>query len=293
MRFHRLFILALALLAFAPRSPTAAQLSEETLRARIQEAEIDGHAEALIQAANAARFMRDYEQAEALLGQATNAISNAQFDALWGRISLELASGGGVNGAQRAFREARQTREVPPLEVAYWVNNFPILLVGGELDEMVQEFSANHQDPNYQCACYDRKAWMHQVAGRPELARLYWDSLVVAQQANPPESDDPDVLAQFQGQLARNLARAGRMDEARERLEMAMAMPVSDEALPSVRRRWAQAYAELGDVERAVEQLEYLLSIPSLVTVHTLESRMAWEPIRHEREFRDLLDRYR
>ena len=271
----------------------SAQLTEEVLRARIQEAEADGHAESLVEAADAARFLRNFDEAEDLLEQAANAISDAQFDALWGRILLELASGGGVNGAQRAFREARQTREVPPLEVAYWVNNFPILLVGGEYDEMIQEFSADHVDPNFRCDCYDRKAWMHRVAGRPEMAHVYWDSLVTAQRASPPTSDDPDVQAEFNGQLARNLARAGREDEARERLEVAMEMPVSDEALPSVRRRWAQTYAELGEVEEAVEHLEYLLSIPSLVTVHTLESRLAWEPIRDDPAFRDLLDRYR
>jgi hypothetical protein len=72
-----------------------------------------------------------------------------------------------------------------------------------------------------------------------------------------------------------------------------MALPVSDEALPTVRRRWAQAYAELGDVEEAVEHLEYLLSVPSLITVNTLETRLTWEPIRDHPAFRQLLDRHR
>jgi tetratricopeptide (TPR) repeat protein len=125
------------------------------------------------------------------------------------------------------------------------------------------------------------------------VARIYWDSLVVSQEMNPAQSDNPDALANFQGQLARNYARAGREDDARRTLEGAMRMEVSDEGLPSVRRRWAQAYAELGEVEKAVEQLDYLLSIPSLITVQSLENRLAWEPIRDHPAFRALLERYR
>jgi tetratricopeptide (TPR) repeat protein len=271
----------------------SSQLTEEQLRARIEAAATEKHVEALIQAADASRLLREYDQANELLAEAMMAIEATQMDALWSRISLELASGGGVNGAQRALREARQFREIQPLELAYWVNNFPILLVGGGFDEMVQRFSADAEDPNYQCACYDRKAWMHRVAGRPEIARVYWDSLVVSQEANPPQSEDPDARAQERGQLARNYARAGRMEDARRILAEAMAMPVSDEAMPAVRRRWAQAYAELGDVEQAVEHLEYLLSVPSLITVQTLETRLTWEPIRDHPAFRALLERHR
>jgi tetratricopeptide (TPR) repeat protein len=290
MRSVLSFVVACLLLA--PTS-LSSQLTEEQLRARIDEAVLDQHAEALIQAADAWRLLREYDRANELLEEAMMAIEAAQMDALWSRISLELASGGGVNGAQRALREARQFREIQPLELAYWVNNFPILLIGGEFDEMVERFSADAEDPNYQCACYDRKAWMHRVAGRPEMAKVYWDSLVVFQEASPSESEDPDALAESRGQMARNYARAGRVEDARATLAEAMTMPVSDEAMPAVRRRWAQAYAELGDAEEAVEHLDYLLSVPSLITVQTLETRLTWEPIRDHPAFRALLERHR
>ncbi len=293
MRMSLVFFILAALRLVDVPAPAFAQLTEETLRTRIVAAMEDGHAEALVDAADAARYMRQFDQAASLLQSASEAIANAQFDLLWSRISLELASGGGVNGAQRAMRETRRTHDIPPLEMAYWVNNFPILLVGGEFDELIERFSADAEDPNYQCACYDRKAWMHRVAGREDMERIYWDSLVVFQEMNPSDSENPDVLAEFQAQLARNYARAGRVEDARRTLRGAMGMPVTDEAMPAVRRRWAQAYAELGDVESAVEHLEILLTTPSLVTIHTLEARLAWEPIRAEPEFRALLERYR
>jgi tetratricopeptide (TPR) repeat protein len=238
-------------------------------------------------------LLRDYRQAEEFLQQAAQAVQQAQNGLLANQILLELASGGGVNGAQRALRQARRLRRLAPQAVAGWANGFPVLLVGGELDEMIGRFSLEAEDPRYRCACYAQKAWMLRVAGRMDESRMYWDSLVTAWENDPPQPDDPDARADVQAQLARNYARAGRHEDARRALETAMSMPVSDEAVSGVRRRWAQTYAELGDVEHAVEHLEYLLSAPTLVTVHTLESRMTWAPIREEPAFQALLERHR
>jgi hypothetical protein len=134
---------------------------------------------------------------------------------------------------------------------------------------------------------------MHRVAGRPGQSRVYWDSLVSAWEESPVTSGDPDFQADLQAQFARNYARAGRHADARLKLEQAMQMPVSDEAMPGVRRRWAQAYVELGDLDAALEHIEYLLSIPTLMTVNTLETRITWEPIRGHPAFQAMLDRHR
>jgi hypothetical protein len=60
-----------------------------------------------------------------------------------------------------------------------------------------------------------------------------------------------------------------------------------------IRRRRAQTYAELGYVRYAVADLEYLLSVPSPVTVHTLASRLTWSGIREHPRFRALLEENR
>jgi Tfp pilus assembly protein PilF len=208
-------------------------------------------------------------------------------------ILLELASGGGIDGALRAFRTARSNIKMRPQEIGVWVNNYPVLLSGGEFDAMIERFSPDAEDPLYQCDCYAYKAWMHRVAGRLGQSRLYWDSLVSAWEATPITGGDPDFQADYQAQFARNYARAGRHADARRKLEEAMRMPVSDEAMAGVRRRWAQAYVELGDVEAAVEHIEYLLSIPTLMTVETLQTRLTWEPIRNHPAFQALLNRHR
>jgi tetratricopeptide (TPR) repeat protein len=266
MRYARL---AITVLLVAIPSTLVAQLSEDVYRERIRTAQATPTTDNLLQAAEAARLLRDYRQAEEFLQQAAQAVQQAQNGLLANQILLELASGGGVNGAQRALRQARRQRRLAPQAVAGWANGFPVLLVGGELDEMIDRFSPEAEDPRYRCTCYAQ-----------------WEN-------DPPQPDDPDARADVQAQLARNYARAGRHEDARRALETAMSMPVSDEAVSGVRRRWAQTYAELGDVEHAVEHLEYLLSAPTLVTVHTLETRMTWAPIREEPAFQVLLERHR
>ena len=287
----RSFTIAAAVLLIASHT-VGAQQSESALRAVIQQAEAEPSASNLLAAANAARLLRDYDTAEEYYESAWGS-SLGMINALISNMLLhELASGGGLDGIQRRFREALDVINLPPQSIAQHIRNYPSLLVGGEFDEMILGLSRDAPDPMYRCACYALKGWVHRVAGHMEESRVYFDSLTMGQeQATPP--GNLDAAAQGRGQLARNLARAGRMADARRVLEDAMAMPVSDAALPAVRRRWAQAYAELGDVEGAVEHLEPLLATPSLVTVHTLETRWTWEPIRGHPAFRAMLDRHR
>lgn len=288
MRHFVLMVAALGCLVL----PLDAQQSEEDLRAVIRIADAQPTPSNVLDAANAARLLRDYELAGALYGDAWDE-SLELLNAVISNILLhELASGRGIDGLQRRFREMRSVVNLTPQMTVGHLSSYPTLLVGGEFDEMVLSLSREHPDPRYRCSCYSQKAWVHRVAGRSELARIYFDSLAMGQeQATPP--GNADAAAEGRAQLARNLARAGRTDDARRVLAEAMAMPVSDAWMDRVRRRWAQAYAELGDVSQAVEHLEALLSVPSLVTIHTLETRMTWEPIRNHPEFRALLERHR
>lgn len=289
----RLIVLC-ASVALLAAQPATAQVTESALRETIQQAEAEPNAINLLQAANAARLLRDFEQSEALYEQAWQSTFGVIFGVINGAILDQLASGGGEGGALRVFREIRQNINLPPIIIANLANNFPTLLVGGEFDDMILSFSPDHPDPQYRCACFAQKAWVHRVAGRMDESRVYWDSLIVAQDQNAaPAPTNPNAAADVRAQRARNLARAGRTAEAGEVLDEAMAMEVSDAALPGIRRRWAQALAELGDVEGAVAQLEPLLSVPSLVTVHSLETRMTWRPLRDQPAFQAMLDRHR
>ncbi|MBT8396324.1 MAG: hypothetical protein HKO65_06250 [Gemmatimonadetes bacterium] len=281
--------LFVALLVVATPICVSAQPTEEVLRARVDAALTDPSPGRLYQAAQAARFLREFETAESFLEQAEEASGLQGAGILFERLSFEFASGGGIEGAKAALKRAYGGETVPPLEVATWVNNFPALLVGGEFDEAIEALSADAEDPYFRCECLSQKAWMHRAAGRWEEGKAYWVQNVAVMEETLANTDNPDTFAQ----IARNYARAGQMEKAQELMDRAMAMPVTDEMAGTVRRRWAQAYVELGDVEKAVEHLEILLSTPSLVSVHSLESRLSWAPVRDEPAFQELLDRYR
>jgi len=270
----------------------AGQEDPTPLEARVEAAQAAGATLTdLLDGANAARLLRDFEAAGPLYEASWVEIRELLDRWIADVLLFEMASGAGVDGLQRRFREVRQAVRLTPQMIVGHVSSYPSLLAGGEFDEMVLSLSREHPDPGLRCSCYHAKAWVHRVAGRAELSRIYFDSLTSVQEESSPPGN-PDAAAEWRAQLARDLARAGRTEDARQMLERAMRMPVSDAWMPRVRRRWAQAYAELGDAASAVEHLEALLSVPSLVTVHTLETRWTWEPIRDAPEFRTLLDRH-
>jgi thioredoxin-like negative regulator of GroEL len=82
------------------------------------------------------------------------------------------------------------------------------------------------------------------------------------------------------------LARAGRPEAAATLLQQDPAPGSGDRH--DTRFQRAVAYAALGDVETAVQDLRYLLSVPSEVTAASLRDRLMWRPIRDHPSFRVL-----
>ena len=290
-RTRSLVLSAGLLLVGAP--PVAAQLPVPELESRVESAQGSTNLTVLLQGASAARLLGDFDMAADLLDRASDARDQTQSAWVNEMVFFALASGQGVNGMQRAFREARARVRMTPAQAASVTNTFPALLVGGEFDEMIMDLSPDHPDPGRRCACQAEKAWVHRVAGRLHESRVLWGELVAAWDRNPLSFEDPDAQANWQGQYARNLARAGRTADARRELEKAMSMPVTDEGRPMVQRRWAQTYAELGEVDQAVALLEPLIGSSTLVTVNSLSTRYAWESVRNNRVFQEMLSRHR
>lgn len=289
----RRFTFLSVLLCLTVVAPLGAQTPAEELERRIRDADTSVDFDILLRGSSAARLLGRFSQAEALMERATAALDQTQNAWITENIFFALASGRGANGMQRAFRDAQRRIRMSPQQIASVTNNFPALLIGGEYDEMILSFREDHPDPAYRCACQAEKAWVHRVAGRQHESRILWGELVAAWDRNPLEFDNLDAQAEWQGQYARNLARAGRTADAMAALEKAMSMDVSDEARPSVQRRWAQAYAELGNVDQAVALLEPLITSSTLVTVNSLATRYTWEPVRNNIVFQEMLSRHR
>ena len=281
------------LLLSAVVTPAGGQTSSEELMRRVEAAEESQQPDVLIRAASAARLLGDFEASGEILKRATTALDQVEDAWVSEMIFQAIASGKGVDGMQRAFRESRKRVMMTPQEIASVMSNYPSLLRGGEYDEMILSFRSDHPDSLYRCECLAEKAWVHRVAGRRHDSRRLWGELVAAWDRNPLEFDNPDQQAEWQGWYARNLARAGRSADARAALSKAMSMPVSDDARPAVQRRWAQTYAELGEVDQAVALLEPLITSSTLVTVNSLSTRYTWEPVRNTLVFQEMLARHR
>ena len=71
-------------------------------------------------------------------------------------------------------------------------------------------------------------------------------------------------------------------------------LPVEKDAYtgPEILMASAQICAEVGEREKALDQLETLLSIPSLLSVPLLKLEPRWDPLRDHPRFQALLEKY-
>jgi serine/threonine-protein kinase len=71
-------------------------------------------------------------------------------------------------------------------------------------------------------------------------------------------------------------------------------MPISRDAFaaPTYLRGLAQIHTMVGDYDAAIDLLDYLLSIPSWVSVPALRLHPMWDPLRDHPRFQALLETY-
>jgi TolB-like protein/Flp pilus assembly protein TadD len=99
----------------------------------------------------------------------------------------------------------------------------------------------------------------------------------------------------FHGSLGLTYAYLSRNDDAIREGERAVAlMPVSEDALvgPIILQNLTAIYSLVGEREVALDQIEYLLSIPSQLTVGWLRVHPYWDPFRDHPRFQALLEEY-
>ena len=71
-------------------------------------------------------------------------------------------------------------------------------------------------------------------------------------------------------------------------------MPVSKDALDGVSlvESLALLYTVVGEHDAAIDQLEYLLTIPSIISVPRLKFQPVWEPLHQHPRFKRLLEKH-
>ncbi len=133
------------------------------------------------------------------------------------------------------------------------------------------------------------KAELYSLMNQPQLAQAHFGSaselLENKVQAQPEAS-------MFHTQLGLAYAGLGRKEEAiREGKKGVELFPVSKDAFsgPDKVESLAEIYVRVGEYEAAIDQLGYLLSIPSHTSIPYLRVDPTWAPLRNHPRFQRLL----
>jgi TolB-like protein/Flp pilus assembly protein TadD len=133
---------------------------------------------------------------------------------------------------------------------------------------------------------------IYRLQGDEAKARIAFEhARVVSEQLLREAPDDPAR----HGQHGLILAALGQKQEAIAEGKRAVELlPESQDALdgPKVTDALAQIYAWTGEFDEAFRLLDHLLAVPSGLTVPMLKLDPAWDPLRKDPRFQDLLNKY-
>jgi serine/threonine protein kinase/Tfp pilus assembly protein PilF len=147
------------------------------------------------------------------------------------------------------------------------------------------------EDEGYFLPKAQMEGYIHQLMGRPDIASaLYDDARILLEAEAKARPDDYRVRIS----LGNVYARLGRKKEAiREGMLGVELMSVSQDALigPWGVENLALIYTIVGEYGAALDQVEYLLSIPCGLSVPLLRLDPQWDPLRHHPRFHKLVDK--
>ena len=140
---------------------------------------------------------------------------------------------------------------------------------------------------------YSLKGFTYALMGRQQIARLYYDSARVQLESKLLTS--PEAIPLLYS-VAGVYAGLGRYDDAiisaRRATEL---LPVSTDAIagPIHIRNLAMIYAQAGLEDQAVELFDYLLTIPSTLSINSLMIAPEIALVRDDPRFRELVEKYK
>ncbi|MFC1555829.1 protein kinase [candidate division KSB1 bacterium] len=132
-------------------------------------------------------------------------------------------------------------------------------------------------------------AHLYGLMGDRQLEQTYYESSLTLIEPLILKNPEDERL---HSALGIALAGLGRKDEAiREGEKGVELLPVEKEAIRGTYRIFdlAVIYTKTGEFEKAIDQLEYLMSIPSYFSIQHLKLDAAWDPLRSHPRFQKLL----
>ncbi len=135
-------------------------------------------------------------------------------------------------------------------------------------------------------------AQIYGLMGDRQRERAYYDSTRSMLETKIEQHPDDE---RFRSALGIAYAGLGRKEDAIREGELAVELlPMSKEAWQGAYRAedLARIYVMVGEDDAAIDQLESLLSVPSITAVPMLRIDPAWEPLRDNPRFQALLAKY-
>jgi TolB-like protein/AraC-like DNA-binding protein/Flp pilus assembly protein TadD len=133
---------------------------------------------------------------------------------------------------------------------------------------------------------------IYRIKGKMDSARHYYNAARTVLETRLAENpDDP----RFYSALGKVYAGLGMKEKAIESGKKGLAlMPIEKEAYRGIFRveDLARIYVMTGEFQEAIKQLDFLLSVPSTISVKLLLLDPNWEPLWNLPEFKKLADKY-
>jgi len=235
------------------------------------------------------RMLRRYQEAERYFDRSISLSPDQMVAYLDKAINYQL---------QGSLEEARTTLEEMPKKtdpdsLRYWHIDW----AGQEIYERNYKAALELLSSDFVESYEGQKAYyaglVYYLMNKPELARDSSDSASVLLENQVKEQPDNPRTHRSLG-IA--YACLGRKEEAIREGKLAVELlPVSKDAYwgPSHVYWLAQIYVMVGEYEEALDQIEYLLSIPfDNLSVPLLRLDPRWDPLREHPRFKQLLERY-
>ena len=217
-------------------------------------------------------YMRHYTQAERYLDRAIFVAPDIPTAYIY-KVQLYLSWHGSTERAEQVLEDAAGRIDRETLDAELWA-------LGRVL---VRSDTLGY---------YLDKAEAHYFMKQKELAAQSADSARIILQTKLEEQPESEVWHQWLGWA---YAYQGRHEDAiREAMKAVELVPVSKDASTGCRmlQSLALLYTVVGEHDAAIEQLAYLLTIPSLISVPRLKFQPEWEPLRQHPRFKRLLEKH-
>ena len=236
------------------------------------------------------RFMRKYAEAEYYFDQAISLAPDWPLAYSY-KAWLYLISEGDTKKARKVVQEA-----TGKADQALLASTLAVLdVLDGDYQtalDRLPELTAFRDVSGFNdtISYFLTKARIYGLLNRPQQELIYYDSARIILE-NKVQSRPSDEL--FHSYLGIAYAGLGRREEAiREGKKGVELLPVSKDAIdaPTFVQNLAQIYVMTGDYDSALDQLEYLLSIPTHdISIPYLRIDPTWAPLRSHPRFQKLL----